>query len=192
MAPPEFECLEELTEEEADAARAYAKDYSEMMHHLMQGGTGLDCASLDAKLASVQPLLPRVLSASGKFRLSTPAILYAGVRNGLPAVGSLWSSDSSRFAGMTYQYAGFFSASYRSEVAEAFVQKFPNSSPVLLTIEAQAGLKVVPFAALGHDTTHEGEFLVAPKTNFLIVDGERRMIGKYECLCLGLKWSAPA
>jgi hypothetical protein len=173
LRTPNFERIAELTEAEREAARAYTSD-SVRLHHVMQGRDGMGCALLDRGLVALQAQVPLIDSATRKFRLAEEALLYAGIGNGYPAVGSLWDNDPARFVGMSYHYSGFFSTSTDPGVAHHFMEVGNTFRQVFLTIRAKPGLLGLPTYLLGADSGHEGEVLVAARTSFTIVDARRR------------------
>jgi hypothetical protein len=152
----------------------------------MQGRNGLDCSPFQGCLEQLMGLLPHLVSAAKSYELTEPLELHAGLGNGYSALGSLWPNDPRDLVGLEFTYGGVFSTSVHREIAENFMVVGNTFRPVLLTIEAQVGLRGLPTAVLGSDNTHEGEVIVAAQTRFRIIGGSRAGHGRDEFVHLRL------
>jgi hypothetical protein len=177
--PSTYRKLDDLNEEETNAARAYGAE-SGFFHLALQADFSLVLGEFHAFGDFQQSgKLQNLLSATKKYALTTSLTLYSGHGNGAGIVGALGHTEAERFIGTVWQYRGFTSTSSIQHIAEEFLWKrarHQNDTPVLLEFRLPVGFRLLPMAVLGPDMTNENEFLLPPKVRYSIVGASRRSI----------------
>jgi hypothetical protein len=177
---PKYEKIADLTPDEIKAARAYGSE-SGFFHLACQADHSMALGSFQPyqDFCNSGKLVALKQAASSRFRLTEQLTVYSGHGNGFGVVGGFGSNNPSSFEKMSWKYKGFTSTSVSKLTAEHFLEvraKSPLDTPVFLEFRLPVGFHVLPMAELGPDSTHEGEFIIAPQVSFDIAQSYRTSV----------------